>query len=96
MYVCLDNNNDNPSTVEPQGDTSDPFYTSDGYLWLKIYTLSVQDAFYHSTDRYVPVTTDSYISSPVGAVYTVKIDVAGDSFTTNPLGVNNQVLLLLL
>lgn len=91
VYVCLDNNNDNPSTVEPQGDTSDPFYTSDGYLWLKIYTLSVQDAFYHSTDRYVPVTTDSYISSPVGAVYTVKIDVAGDSFTTNPLGVNNQV-----
>ena len=68
-----------------------PFYTSDGYLWLKIYTLSVQDAYYHSTERYVPITTDSFVSSPVGAVYTVKIDVVGSAFTTNPIGVNNQV-----
>jgi hypothetical protein len=91
VYVCLDNNGDRESTVEPQNDTSDPFYTSDGYLWLKLYTISVEDQYNHSTERYIPITTESVSSTTPGAVYTVKIEVAGSGFTSNPTGLANQV-----
>ena len=91
VYVCLDNNNNSPSTVEPQNDTDDAFYTSDGYLWLKLYTISVNDMYNYSTERYIPITTDSYSSSLEGAVYTVKIVVSGSGFTNNPTGIANQV-----
>lgn len=91
VYVCLDNNENSPSTVEPQNDTDDPFYTSDGYLWLKVYTISVNDLYNHGTERYIPITTDSYSSTVEGAVYTVKIEVAGSGFTNNPTGIANQV-----
>ena len=91
VYVCLDNNNNTASTVEPQNDTSDPFYTSDGYLWLKLYNISVNDLYNHSTERYIPITTDSFSSTTDGSVYTVKIEVPGSGFTNNPTGLSNQV-----
>jgi hypothetical protein len=91
VYVCLDNNSNTESTVEPQNDTSDPFYTSDGYLWLKIYTISVNDLYNHATERYIPITTDSVASTVEGAVYTVRVEIPGSGFTNNPTGIANQV-----
>ena len=91
VYVCLDNNGNVASTVEPQSDTDEPFYTSDGYLWLRLYTISNVDLDQHGTERYIPITSDSYSSTTEGAVYTVKIEVAGAGFTNNPVGIANQV-----
>jgi len=91
VYVCLDNNNNAISVVEPQNDTGDPFYTSDGYLWLKLYTISNNDMYNHATERYIPITTDSYTAGVEGAVYTVKIDVRGSGYTNNPANIANQV-----
>ena len=92
IHICLDNNNNAPSTVEPQNDTTDEvFYTSDGYLWLKIYTIPVDDMYNHAVDRYIPVTTSSYVSGVPGAVYVVKVEVPGSGFTNNPTGIANQV-----
>ena len=36
VYVCLDNNKNSASLVEPQNISSEPFITSDGYQWLKL------------------------------------------------------------
>ena len=91
VYVCLDNNGNAASTVEPLSDTDGAFYTSDGYLWLKLYSISNVDLDQHATERYIPITTDSYSSTTEGAIYTVKIEVSGDGFTNNPIGVANQV-----
>ena len=91
VYVCLDNNNNAASTVEPQNDSSDAFYTSDGYLWLKIYTINNIDMYNHATERYIPITTDSYSSTVEGAIYNVEIEVAGSGYTTNPAGIANQI-----
>ena len=41
VYVCLDNNKNSQSTVEPQNTGNEPFYTSDGYQWLMVYGLSL-------------------------------------------------------
>ena len=91
VYVCLDNNENSPSTVEPQSDSETSFYTSDGYLWLRLYNISNADLYNHGTERYIPITTDSYSSTVEGAIYTVKIEVPGDGFTNNPVGISNQV-----
>lgn len=91
VYVCLDNNDNTASTVEPQNDSSDAFYTSDGYLWLKIYTINNIDMYNHATERYIPITTDSYSSTVDGAIYNVEIEVAGSGYTTNPAGIANQI-----
>ena len=39
VYVCLDNNKGEQSIVEPQNTTDEPFYTSDGYQWLRMYEI---------------------------------------------------------
>jgi len=91
VYVCLDNNDNASSTVEPQNDSSDAFYTSDGYLWVKLYTISNVDMYNHATERYIPVTTESYSSTTEGAVYTVEIEVGGTGYTNNPAGIGNQI-----
>ena len=40
VYVCLDNDGNTTSTVEPQSTGDDPFYTSDGYQWLRVYDIT--------------------------------------------------------
>ena len=35
VYICLDNNSNSPSTVEPNVTGNNSFYTSDGYQWLR-------------------------------------------------------------
>ena len=91
VYVCLDNYRDSISTVEPAADSDDPFRTSDGYLWIKLYTISNNDMYEHSTDRYIPITTDDYSTATDGAVYCVKIEVPGSGYTNNPSGIVNQI-----
>ena len=50
VYVCLDNNENSPSLVEPLAETSQPFHTSDGYQWLRIYTVGSLDQISHSSN----------------------------------------------
>ena len=94
VYVCLDNNGNTPSTVEPQDINEDAFYTADGYQWLKLYMLTESDITDHATEDFIPIVTDTTndVTTGVdGAVYTVLIDSPGDQYTSNPAGFSNQL-----
>jgi hypothetical protein len=94
IYVCLDNNGNSPSITEPQDLNDDPFYTSDGYQWLKMYSLSATDLTDRATEDFIPIMTLSTNNVTVGAdgaVYTVLIDSAGTGYTANPAGGQNAL-----
>ena len=82
VYVCLDNNNDTPSLVEPLSETNEPFYTSDGYQWLKLYTVDFYEQVEHSSNNFIPITNNSVNNLPEGAVYTIKIDSRGSGYVS--------------
>ena len=92
VYVCLFNNNNKKSTVEPRSNSYVPFYTSDGYQWLKMYTLSTSMVTEHSTENFIPISDDESHISVQGPVYTVIIESPGNNYTINPDGVVNRVL----
>ena len=94
VYVCLDNNGNSPSTVEPQDLNEDAFYTSDGYQWLKIYSLTATDISERSTQDFIPIIIDpaNNVTAGIdGAVYTVQIDSPGTGYTANPVGGQNAL-----
>ena len=80
VYVCLDNNNNSQSLVEPVNTTDEPFYTTDGYQWLRLYRVSDFDFRYHSTNNYIPINNNLVNKRPSGAVYTVKVDSPGNEY----------------
>ena len=83
VYVCLDNNNDTPSLVEPLSETGEPFYTSDGYQWLKLYTVEFYEQIEHSSNNFIPITANDVNNRTEGAVYTVKIDSRGSGYVSS-------------
>jgi len=91
VYVCLDNNYIAPSTVAPLAETDEPFYTSDGYQWLRIYQINSTLLLKSSTNNFVPVTSEKVNKVPSGQVHTVFIDSRGDDYTSMPRGVNNRI-----
>ena len=91
VYVCLDNNSNSKSLVEPMNAGNEPFYTSDGYQWLRLYKVSSSDITYHTTNNFIPITDNLVNTTPDGAVYTCFIDVPGLDYTTVPAGGPNQI-----
>ena len=91
VYVCLDNNKNSQSTVEPQNTGNEPFYTSDGYQWLRIYSLTTNDVFDYGTNNYMPVVTAETVITTDGAVYTAIVEVPGNNYTGSPSGVVNNL-----
>ncbi len=91
VYACLGNNKNVASTVEPQNTGNEPFYTSDGYQWLWMYTLSADQLFEFGTNNFLPIIdTDSVTTTP-GELYSAVINVAGSNYTGSPAGVANQL-----
>ena len=90
VYVCLDNNLNARSTVEPQMKNNTPFTTSDGYQWLMIYSILSSEMRDYSTTNYIPVYQMDN-PRPAGEVTTVIIDNAGIGYTNNPSGYPNGV-----
>ncbi len=92
VYVCLDNNNNQTSTVEPRAPGDDAFYTSDGYQWLRIYNITASDIASRSTNNLMPITpANKPVETTNGALYTVIINNAGSGYTINPIGTGNQI-----
>ena len=91
VYVCLDNDKNTQSTVEPQNTGNEPFYTSDGYQWLRVYSLTSNDLFDYGTNNYIPIVTSDSVTSTSGAVYTAIIEVPGNNYTGSPSGVANNI-----
>jgi hypothetical protein len=91
VYVCLDNNENIPSTVEPQNTSNEPFVTSDGYQWQRVYNLTSGDYTAYSTDNFMPITSTDVVTGVDGAISTVIIDNPGAKFTVSPIGAPNQI-----
>tara|TARA_R100000231_G_scaffold57034_1_gene47168 strand:+ start:1931 stop:3586 length:1656 start_codon:yes stop_codon:yes gene_type:complete len=91
VYVCLDNNNNSESLVEPNVSTlltADPFYTSDGYQWLYLYTISTIEERSVSTNNLIPISHLKCNNLDAGGVYTIIIESRGNDYTNNPPGIN--------
>jgi len=91
VYVCLDNNGNTPSTAEPQNTSNEPFVTTDGYQWQRIYNLSSENYLSYSTDNFMPITQTDIVVSVDGAISTIIIDNEGGGFTENPIGAPNVI-----
>ena len=91
VFVCLDNNKNSQSTVEPQNTGNEPFYTSDGYQWLRIYSLTTNELFDYGTNNYMPIVTAETVITTDGAVYTAIVEVPGNNYTGSPSGVVNNL-----
>lgn len=83
IYKCIDNNNGSVSTVNPGSfgtpTQSTTFQTSDGYKWR--YVSSVTNANYlkFSTTEYIPVYTNSTLSSTAESRAGVEVVVVSNS-----------------
>ena len=91
VYVCLNNNNGNISTVEPINSGDSPFTTADGYQWIRIYSIPAEDYTYHSTSNLLPIVENQVVGGVSGAVYTAVINNPGNGYTTSPEGATNQI-----
>ncbi len=86
VYVCLDNNNEKPSLVEPQNISDAPFFTSDGYQWLKLFRVDDENQKYYSTTNLLPIVDTEVISATEGTIHTVVVNQPGTRYTNNPGG----------
>lgn len=92
VYICLDNNKNSASTVEPTVTGNNSFYTSDGYQWLRLFDITNSNLQTRSTNNLMPIAVSNANSSQKdGQVYTIIINDGGVGYTVNPAGVVNQV-----
>lgn len=90
VYVCLFNASNTQSTVEPQNTGNEAFYTSDGYQWLKVYSLTENQTSFN-TSNLMPITNNNVVVTSGGEINTVVIDSPGTTYTSSPAGVINQI-----
>lgn len=84
VYKCLFNNNNSASTEEPTGVDTTPIYTSDGYVWKYLYTITLATRNRFLTLDYMPVqrsVTNAFYSN--GEISSVIVDNAGSGYQGN-------------
>ena len=95
VYVCLNNFFDSPSIDEPIAENDEPFFTSDGYQWLRMFSIRQQILYDYSTANFLPVTHDGVnidnFERPFGEILTVRVDNTGFGFTARVGTDNNEI-----
>lgn len=92
VFKCLDNNNNSPSTDEPElflsaTSLEEPFFiTSDGYKWKYLYTLSSNQRQKFLNDEWMPVTFNRFVKSAAinRSIDIVRITNAGNNYVDGP------------
>lgn len=83
-----------PSTFQPQQASVtnySPFYTSDGYQWIYLYTLT-ETMRVDATATAIPIATDYPVDKIIpGSINTVIINSTGTGYTDSPAGASNAV-----
>ena len=82
VYKCLDNNNKGLSTTKPTGIQTQPFETTDGYVWKYMYTIPVALRERFLAVDLMPVTTaltQQFYSG--GTIRNVRVDTMGSGYT---------------
>ncbi len=91
VYVCLDNDGNTASTVEPLNTGNEPFTTTDGYQWQRAYNLTSGAYAAYTTDNFMPIQENDVVVTTDGAISTVIIENPGNGFSTNPIGAPNSI-----
>lgn len=82
VYKCLSNNYGAASTSKPTGTGSSEITLADNYIWKYMFTVSTGDALKFVTRDYIPVKTDSTVSSAAidGAIHFIKKTSGGSGY----------------
>ena len=97
VFKCIDNNNGTPSTVSPaSGDTSaddDAYFTSDGYQWKYMYSISSSQFNKFATTAYIPVLVDANVvaNAIAGSIDNIEVTTSGSSYAAYTNGVFSEV-----
>lgn len=86
VYKCLDNNDGNPSTIEPDGaNPIGDFNTADGYKWKYLYTLTSSYRKKFSSNEYVSVIGDPNVMNAAenGAIHVCMVSNNGASYVSS-------------
>jgi hypothetical protein len=102
VYKCIDNNYEAPSTVKPTVISSDGvFYTTDGYVWKYMYTVSSTNDSKFSTLNYIPIVPNANViaNSISSTVDVIDLTSYGNNYNGYYRGyvqsaINNSVILL--
>ena len=78
--------------MEPKAKNNEPFLTSDGYQWMRVYTLTQTDIQEYSSANYIPVRDFNSTNRGDGEINTVIIDNPGQGYTNNPAGAQNNIV----
>jgi hypothetical protein len=91
VYVCLNNNKNSVSTVEPLNASGEPFYTADGYQWMLLYRLNPVMMTNYATPHYMPIVKNNSNVRTKGEINTVIVKFGGTDYTDVPSGTPNRV-----
>jgi hypothetical protein len=94
VYKCIHNNYDKPSTVEPVSKTTNVFFTSDGYAWKYLYTITQSDMTKFGTISSIPVTPNTSITAAAvrGTIEYVEVVNGGDNWLIYNTGTIQRAL----
>lgn len=97
VFKCLDNASGSPSTSQPKvSETSaadNQYYTADGYHWKYIYSITDSAFTKFATPDYIPVYTNTDVSSVAsnGAISTIIVDEGGANYLSYAQGVIEEI-----
>lgn len=95
VYLCVDNNNGSNSVIQPLiTPTQGTFQTADGYTWKYFYTIPVNANTLFTTNTYIPVVPNTYVSNNAipGTIDVTRVVTGG----TNWQGYNEGFLTVIL
>jgi hypothetical protein len=82
VYICIDNNNGFYSTVEPSGESLEPFILSDNYMWKYLYTISPTAQLKFLTSNWIPVLSNPDVvdSAIDGKIDKIRVITSGSGY----------------
>lgn len=97
VFKCLDNNGGVPSTIPPSlTETSaedDLYFTSDGYQWKYLYSVTTSQHDKFATADYIPVYSDANVvaNSVSGSIDSIEVISTGNNYVAYTNGLFEAV-----
>lgn len=94
VYKCLYNNKNSQSIVQPTGTSTEPFTTSDGYIWKFMYTIPLYLRNKFLSTSYMPVVnalSNQFYSN--GAITSYTIESPGSGYSPTSWKVKSFIIL---
>ena len=82
VYKCMWNDGATASTTEPTGTSTNELTTADGYVWKYMYSITTSEVSSFLSTDFMPVSTDSTVSSAAvdGELGKVVVTTAGAGY----------------